>query len=94
MATVNINYDTNTKKCSATLNGMSVSNIQEIIICKSYEGDDKYYLDMILVEEDTQEKLTLQTVIRADQKNAKLIDKYIPIDRNKTAKSIAKMIGK
>lgn len=104
MATVNISFDTKTKKCSVTMNGSPVSNVQEIMIHKGYDVDseDQYMMDLILKEENKDEGVRVMTNVMARKKeleekyegSVSLLDNYQPIDKKKLSQSIANMMGK
>lgn len=105
MATVNISFDTKTKKCSVTMNGSPVSNVERIDIMKGYgvdENDDAYMMDLVLKEKDKDEGVQVMTNVMARKQELEqqygtkvsLLDDYQPINKEKLSYSIANMMGK
>lgn len=87
MAQVNVNFDTNTKDFSVTLNGINIPNVEYFRV---YKFEDKPEMEIGIRENIDSEDMRVYTSITAQKNN---IDNY-KINSDKIMASVFKMLGK
>lgn len=87
MAQVNVNFDTNTKDFSVTLNGINIPSVEYFRV---YKFEDKPEMEIGIRENIDSEDMRVYTSITAQKNN---IDNY-KINSDKIMASVFKMLGK
>ena len=89
MAIINISFDTSTKKCSVSLNGQALNDVEGISIYKykNYEGEEvgEIEVSMRTSEDDGMVKVT-RLYASKEQENAESLDKLEDYANEKAGK--------
>lgn len=74
MASVKVNYDTVSKKMECSMDEVSMANVVGCYLGKSYDEEDKFRCEIMMAEEDKENKMYKMTRVVASEDGTEKIE--------------------